>query len=241
MTVTERHMSTMDHSYPIIILHGIGTPQRTLEPGEDVFWLSQLQFNTVLDTIVEMGPAAPHITFDDGNLSDHDIAMPLLLERGLRADFFVLSRRIDTPGSLGEGHIRALQSAGMTIGSHGVAHQDWRRLDATALHAELTESRAALEAICGHAITTAGIPFGGYDARVLRALRHAGYTTAYSSDRGTMNPHAFLRPRTSIKGAMQSSDVAAILAGQMPILQQLSRMIGMGSKRINRPWKQLRL
>ena len=216
-----------------LLFHGIGTPGRQLEPGEAPYWISAAQFEHVLDRIC----AAPQpdlfrISFDDGNLSDHDIALPLLLERGLRADFFVLSGRIDTPGSLGEGHIRALQAAGMAIGSHGVAHRDWRGLDPAALRAELTDSRAVLEAICGHAITTAGIPFGGYDARVLRALRQAGYTTAYSSDRGTMNPHAFLRPRTSIQGAMQPADVAAILAGQMPLFKRVRRMLGMARRRV---------
>ncbi len=218
-----------------LIFHGIGTPGREMEPDEAPYWVSVAQFEHVLDQIC----AAPHpdqfrISFDDGNLSDHDIALPRLLERELRADFFVLSGRINTPGALGEGHIRALQAAGMTIGSHGVAHQDWRRLNDAALRQELSESRAVLETICGHPITTAGIPFGSYDAHVLKVMRHAGYTAAYSSDRGTMTPDAFLRPRTSIEGAMRANQIAAILAGEMPMLQRLRRMIGMGSKRISR-------
>ena len=222
-----------------LIFHGIGTPGRALEPGEAPYWISVAQFEHVLDQICAAPqPALFRISFDDGNLSDHDIAMPRLLERGLRADFFVLSGRINTPGSLGEGHIRALQAAGMTIGSHGVAHQDWRRLDVRPCTAELTESHAALETICGHAITTAGIPFGGYDARVLRALRHAGYTTAYSSDRGTMNPRCFLAPpHLDTRARCSAIRCHRNPGGQMPILQRLRRMIGMGSKRISRPWK----
>jgi peptidoglycan/xylan/chitin deacetylase (PgdA/CDA1 family) len=215
-----------------VLFHGIGTPGRKLEPGEAPYWISVAQFEHVLDQIC----AAPQpdrfrISFDDGNLSDHDIALPRLLERGLRADFFVLSGRINTPGSLGESHIRTLQAAGMTIGSHGVAHRDWRSLDAAALRTELLGSRAALEAICGHPVTTAGIPFGRYDAYVLKALRQAGYEAAYSSDRGTMNIHAFLRARTSIRGAMKPSDVAAVLSGKLPPLVRLRRKLGMVFRR----------
>lgn len=216
-----------------LIFHGIGTPGRELEPGEAPYWVSTVQFEGVLDQIcTHPHPDRFRISFDDGNLSDHDIALPRLLERGLRADFFVLAGRIDTPGSLSADHILALQEAGMTIGSHGVAHLDWRKLDDAALHVELADSRAALEAICGQPITTAGIPFGSYDARVLRALRQAGYSVAYSSDRGPMNPAAFLRPRTSVQGAMSTSDIAAILAGKMPTLRRLRRMIGMARRRI---------
>ena len=54
------------------------TPKRPLEPGEAVFWLSRERFCRALDRIVEMGPAAPQITFDDGNASDLDVAAPLL-------------------------------------------------------------------------------------------------------------------------------------------------------------------
>lgn len=218
-----------------LIFHGIGTPSRELESGEASYWVSIAQFEHVLDQIcADPQPNRFRISFDDGNLSDHDIALPRLLDRGLRADFFVLSGRINTPGSLGKEHIQALHTAGMIIGSHGVAHLDWHRLDKTALEVELSESRAVLEAICGRPVTTAGIPFGSYDARVLKALRQAGYSTAYSSDRGAMSPDTFLRPRTSVKGAMNEAQIAAILAGQLPVLQRLRRRIGMLHKRLHR-------
>ncbi len=216
-----------------LIVHGIGTPGRRLEPGEAPFWISTAAFEATLDQIMALPrPDLVRISFDDGNLSDHDIALPRLAARGLTADFFVLSGRIGLPGSLDAAHIRALQDAGMTIGSHGIAHRDWRRLDAAALAEELTTSRAVLEAICGRPVTTAGIPFGSYNARVLTALRRAGYTCAYSSDRGTMNPAAFLRPRTSVQGGMTEADRAAILAARMPLPQRLRRLIGMARRRI---------
>ena len=70
------------------------------------------------------------LTFDDGNASDVEIALPRLLERGLTAEFFVLAGRLGEPGRLTNDQVGELIAAGMAIGSHGWAHRDWRRIDA---------------------------------------------------------------------------------------------------------------
>ncbi len=214
-----------------INFHGIGTPQRDLEPGEDPYWLSLRLFHDVLDRIAAApDPTRFTITFDDSNLSDHDIALPALVERGLRGRFFVLTGRIGQEGSLDAAHLRALSDAGMTIGSHGIQHVAWTGLDKAELAHELRDSRAQLEEICGHPVTEAGIPFGLYDARVLRGLRAAGYTAAWSSDGGPFRQDAFLRPRTSLQSSMGSSDIDSILLGRMAPLRRLRRAVGMARK-----------
>lgn len=212
--------------------HGIGEPLRMLESGEAPYWLSSDQFEHVLDQVaVAPDPAAYTITFDDGNLSDHDIALPALVARGLQARFFVLTGRIGQPGSLDIGHIQALIEAGMVIGSHGIDHVAWPTLDDAALERELCTSRARLEDICGHPVTEAGIPFGRYDARVLKALHAAGYTAAWSSDGGTLHHKAYLRPRTSLRGDMSGGVMQSILSGRMPPLRRLRRAFGMARRR----------
>jgi len=213
--------------------HGIGTPARALEPGEAPYWVSEAQFGAVLDRVAQSpDPARYVITFDDGNLSDYTIALPALLERGLPARFFVLTGRLGTKGSLDGDQLCALRAAGMVLGSHGIAHVPWPELDDGALTEELIQSRAMLEEICGEPVTEAGIPFGRYDARVLRALRHAGYTTAWSSDCGTTNTEVFLRPRTSLRGDMTDSEIDAALAGQLSLMRRLRRALGMGKRRL---------
>lgn len=210
--------------------HGVGEPRRVLEIGETPYWVSSQQFEHVL-TQVAKTPSNFQITFDDGNLSDHDIALPALVELGVRARFFVLTGRIGKSGSLGKAHLRALSNAGMTIGSHGIDHTAWPTLSDANLKQELQTSRARLEDICGHAVTEAGIPFGRYDARVLRALRAAGYTTAWSSDGGSFRQHAFLRPRTSLRADMSGDDFQAILSNRVPPLRRLRRTVRMAQKR----------
>ncbi|MFG6527943.1 polysaccharide deacetylase family protein [Sulfitobacter sp. M23508] len=213
--------------------HGIGSPARDLEEGEAPYWLSEAQFTEILDRIAAThDPQAFVLTFDDGNLSDYDIALPALVERGLSARFFVLTGRLDQPGSLGRDHISALLDAGMRVGSHGIAHVAWSGLDRDALNRELRHSRSVLQDICGLPITEAGIPFGLYNARVLRALRRNGYTVAFSSDTGHMNNKSFLRARTSLRGDMSSAQFDDILVGRMPPEKQLRRMLGMTKKRL---------
>lgn len=211
-----------------IIFHGIGTPGRALEPGEAPYWISVAMFEQILDRVA----ASPlrdriRLSFDDGNASDHDVALPRLVARGLTADFFVLSGRIDAPGSLTAAQIRALAEAGMGVGSHGIAHRDWRRIPQAEMEAEVTESRAAIAAVLGRPVTEAGIPFGSYDGRVLAALRRAGYSAAWSSDRGRMDPAAFLRPRTSVQAGMGEAEIAAVLTGRLAPLRRLRRALAM--------------
>ncbi len=216
-----------------LIFHGIGSALRPLADGEARYWLTTSQFDTALDCIQACPrPDRIRISFDDGNLSDHDIALPRLLARGLTASFFVLSGRIGQPGSLDAGQIRTLQDRGMSIGSHGVHHLDWRRATAAGLQTDLTESRTTLEEICGRPVKTAAIPFGSYDQRVLKALQKAGYACAFSSDRGSMNPDSFLRPRSSLTGHMSCDRISSLCEGRMSPPDRLRRLLGMTMKRL---------
>lgn len=200
-----------------IIFHGIGNPRRPVDPGEMPYWVSESQFSGLLDRIAALSdPGRVRISFDDGNLSDLDIALPALLARNMTADFFVLIGRIGTPGSLSAADILALQDAGMTIGSHGIAHVNWRSLDDAGLHRELTRSKADLEALCGRRIDRASIPFGAFDARVLWAIRRAGYAHAYCSEGGRMRPQAFLQPRASVRGNMTAAEIDDLFTGRIP-------------------------
>jgi peptidoglycan/xylan/chitin deacetylase (PgdA/CDA1 family) len=213
--------------------HGIGTPERPLEPGEAPFWIGEDWFRDIVGRIAAH-PARERIriTFDDGNRSDRTIALPVLQANRLRADFFVLTGRIGQPGSLDAADILALRAAGMGIGSHGVAHRHWNRLGAGELREELAGSKAALEALLGEEVAAAAVPFGSYSRGVLAALRAGGYRAVWTSDGGMADLDAFLRPRTSVRDWMDASAVAAVLEGTMPPLRRLRRVLGMTRKRL---------
>ena len=63
-----------------LTFHGIGSPERPLNPGEQDVWVSDETFVSLLDSIRDRKDVA--ISFDDGNSSDLEHALPALRERG---------------------------------------------------------------------------------------------------------------------------------------------------------------
>jgi peptidoglycan/xylan/chitin deacetylase (PgdA/CDA1 family) len=179
-----------------LTFHGVGEPQRRLEPGESDVWVSRERFLSILDSVQDR--ADVRITFDDGNASDVAHALPALRERGLHATFFVVAGRLGAQHFLDAAAVNELAAAGMTIGSHGMCHRVWRGLDERALREELVDAKAILEGVIGRPVTQAACPFGSYDRRVLRRLRGSGYAHVYTSDRGTTRSREFLQARNSI-------------------------------------------
>jgi peptidoglycan/xylan/chitin deacetylase (PgdA/CDA1 family) len=186
----------VDQRVFILIFHGVGTPPRPLEPGEGHVWLSLDALRSVLDAAAERGDV--RLTFDDANRSDHEIALPELVARGLRATFFVVAGRIGQPGFLAEQQLRELSDAGMSIQSHGMRHRCWRRLDDASRREELVTARDMIEDMVGQPVIDTAIPFCLYDRRVLSWVRNAGYRHVYTCDGGPAKRGAWLQPRTQI-------------------------------------------
>jgi peptidoglycan/xylan/chitin deacetylase (PgdA/CDA1 family) len=179
-----------------LTFHGIGDTARRLDPGEHDVWVGRDQFLSVLDGAAGRDDVA--LTFDDGNTSDLEHALPALRHRGLTGTFFIVAGLLGRPGFLDADGVRELAAAGMEIGCHGMRHRPWRGLDERALHEELVEAREILERVLGRRVTCAACPFGSYDRRVLRGLRGAGYRHVYTSDRGAARPGEWLQARNTI-------------------------------------------
>ncbi len=185
-----------------VTVHGIGPTTRAMDDGERRMWITVDQFEGLLDAVT--GHPEVTVTFDDGNLSDLEIGLPRLLERGLTARFFVLAGLLGEPGRLDASDVRELHDAGMVIGSHGWAHQDWRTLawgprESAAVEDEMVRARRLLGRLAGTDVSEVAIPFGSYDRHVLAALRRTGVTRVYTSDGGWARTGAWLQARTSIR------------------------------------------
>lgn len=192
--------------------HGIGQPGPGIPEDERPYWISTTAFETFLDIFTSYRDRQPIvITFDDGNLSDIEIAAPLLLKHRFDARFFVLTGRLEQPGYLGRGNVRDLRDMGFKIGSHGIDHVDWAQQDAPGLHHELLRSRMVLEELLGQPVTEAAIPFGRYRRRVLKGLRTNGYQAAWSSDGSATALEGFLRPRLSIRNDTRPDMIMRLL------------------------------
>jgi peptidoglycan/xylan/chitin deacetylase (PgdA/CDA1 family) len=192
-----------------LCFHGIGTCETEREPGEARYWMTEAVFLGVLDALRERTDVA--LSFDDGNLSDADIALPALEERGLRATFFALAGRLEEPSSLSAGDLRDLRAKGMGIGSHGWKHVAWRGLDEGEAQREFIDARTVLEEASGATITEAALPLGRYDRRVLSGLKRAGYRRVFTSDRFPARPGSWLQARYSVTADDTVESVMAIV------------------------------
>ncbi len=208
----------MTRSVVNIVVHGIGPVDRQLDPGEDQVWIGIAQFERLLDAVADRPEV--RISFDDGNSSDVEIALPRLVERGLTAEFFVLAGLLGERGRVDRDDIGALLDAGMTIGSHGWSHRDWRRIDDTQAHEELTVASEVLSEVIGRPVSRVAIPFGSYDRHVLRRLRAAAVTRAFTSDGGRARPGSWLQPRNSLRHDTDAAWIAQVLDPRTSLAQR---------------------
>lgn len=212
-----------------LTFHGVGEPERRLDVGETDVWVSRDRFLSLLDSVE--GRSEVRISFDDGNASDVEHALPALRERGLKATFFVVAGRLGTPGFVDAPGVRELAAAGMTIGCHGMRHRAWRGLDDGALREELIDAKAILEGVVGRPISQAACPFGAYDRRVLRTLRGSGYRHVYTSDRGTARVRDFLQARNSLGPHDEPGVLEQIAALESPPYRAAPRRARLAVKR----------
>ena len=214
-----------------LTFHGLGEPPRVLQQGERDVWLSIDQFTAILDRIV--GHPEVRLSFDDGNASDLLYALPNLVDRGARATFFLVSDFVGRAGFLDRDGIAELVGSRMSIGLHGLSHRSWRGADDDTLGEELVTARARLEEIAGQRIVEASCPFGAYDRRVLRRLRHERFARVFTSDGGCSEEGAWLQPRTSLGPRDDASCVARILERD----SSLTRRSLDNAKRFAKRWR----
>jgi peptidoglycan/xylan/chitin deacetylase (PgdA/CDA1 family) len=213
-----------------LTVHGIGAPARPLDSGEDASWVGVTQFEQVLDAVTDRDDV--RLTFDDGNASDVEIALPRLRERGLKAQFFVLAGLLGQPGRLDRDGVRELHQCGMAIGSHGWAHRDWRRLEPRQVTEEMVDAGRLLADIVSEPVQRVAIPFGSYDRHVLRRLRQARVARVYTSDGGPAHPDSWLQARTSLHRDLDAGWIARALDRNPPLKTRARRVAARTVKRL---------
>lgn len=226
-----------DVSLPILMYHGLHAndadpgrfdPVYSVAPAEfarQLDWLTDNGFCSVrLDASERASDKPVVISFDDGDVSNFTVALPLLRERGMVAEFFITSDFIGQPGMLEIGHIRALADAGMGVQSHGRSHRFLEDLDTEAMYAELRDSKARLEAASGQRVTGIAFPGGRGAGRERDTALRLGYRHVLGSVPGRnreRRPHECYE-RIAVTRNLPLEDFAALVAwrGWRPRLAQ---------------------
>ena len=152
------------------------------------------------------------ITFDDGCSSDYEKAFPLLLEAGLRADFFLSTANVGQPGYLNWEQVREMCKAGMAFHSHGHSHVALSRLDPVHLERELRLSRGILEDKLGSAVEFLAAPYGLLNRRVIREAFRLGYRGVCNSRQWTACRGNRCVNRVAILGQTSAEEFRRLLA-----------------------------
>jgi peptidoglycan/xylan/chitin deacetylase (PgdA/CDA1 family) len=146
------------------------------------------------------------VTFDDAFRSATSV-FPGLRELGVPIQVFVCSgyARTGTPLTIPElagdepsqlatmawDELRSHAEDGVDISAHSVSHPQLTTLSDSELRAELTESKAEVEAELDAPCTELAYPYGEHDERVRAAARSAGYHRAYALMNGSKSdPYA---------------------------------------------------
>jgi peptidoglycan/xylan/chitin deacetylase (PgdA/CDA1 family) len=123
------------------------------------------------------------ITFDDGEISVHDTAWPILQKYDAPATVFTISDHINTTNFMTGQHVRVLAEHGIEIGGHTINHAYLPRQSAEEVERQLRESKIKLEEYAGRPIETMSYPGGGFSAAIARSVEAVGYLAACTTNR----------------------------------------------------------
>jgi peptidoglycan/xylan/chitin deacetylase (PgdA/CDA1 family) len=117
------------------------------------------------------------ITFDDGYAETLD-AVAVLRAHGLCATVYLTAGWLGASGMLSVEQVVGLRDrAEVEVGAHSVTHPHLDELRRPQIEAEVTESRAALQAL-GVTVRSFAYPHGAYDATVRSVVVETGYGSA---------------------------------------------------------------
>lgn len=182
---------------PVLMYHGLHTSEADAGHFDAVYSVTPQAFAAQLDWLrqngfrsVRLGDASNSdgnpvvISFDDGDVSNIRVALPLLRKRGMVAEFFITSDFIGQPGMLTVPDVGVLAQAGMGVQSHGRSHRFLEDLDDAAMYAELRDSKARLEVASGAPVTGIAFPGGRGGARERDVALGLGYQHVLGSAPG---------------------------------------------------------
>lgn len=155
------------------------------------------------------------LTFDDGHVSNHRVAFPMLVEYGVRADFFVNPVNVGQPGFASWYELRQMAAASMSIQSHGYDHRYLTHLTSTQLHESLRAARREIEDNIGLPVKLLAPPGGRAPADLPDIARECGYSHVLGSRPGRLHRGKVsgVLPRLAVTSELTAAEFNGWIAG----------------------------
>jgi peptidoglycan/xylan/chitin deacetylase (PgdA/CDA1 family) len=219
-------------SVPILVYHVIGTPK----PGtpNSGLWISPQTLKEQLAYLDRRGyivvslqavydywhggplPRKPVVlSFDDGFDTDYSRALPILVAHGWAGTLnLALSHYEHGRRGLNRRTVGALIRGCWELDSHTKTHAALRGLSRRVLRDEVAGSRRFMRRTFHVPVNFFAYPSGEYDARVVAAVRKAGYLGAVTTNPHFAGPHEpYTLGRIEVVRGDTLRDLAAKLAG----------------------------
>ncbi|MFD1188452.1 polysaccharide deacetylase family protein [Pontibacter rugosus] len=132
-----------------------------------------------LTTGAKLPPKAIMLTFDDTNLSQYEVAAPVLEKYGFKGVFFVMTVSLGRPRYMSKQQVRELAEKGHTIGSHTWDHHNVKKYAVNDWLTQVEKPKQVLEEIVGHPITYFAYPFGLWNSEAIPELKNRGTTASF--------------------------------------------------------------
>ena len=203
---------------PILMYHVIGHP-RADAPLPELYvseadftgqmrWLARHGYQAVTERAVwdhwHRGRALPAkpivISFDDGYRSVYTAAFPQMQAHHWPGVMNLAVKNLRVSGGLSQFKVRNLLAADWELASHTLTHPDLTGLGDRVLRHEISYSKTVLQERFNLPVDFFCYPAGRYNARVVDAVRRAGYLGATTTVEGLArpdNPYELERIRVS--------------------------------------------
>ena len=207
--VKEEYAAYRKSSAPILLYHAVGEPveiewppslilpaslfeahlQYLTKEGYKVVsveeLVSLLQNGGNLDKVIAM-------SFDDGYRNNHTDALPLLKKYNAKASFYVVHRDIGKTIYMDNDRLLDLLANGMEIGSHTINHAPLALIDPKYLPWEVGSAKKFIEKnLDGYILKGIAYPNGGYNAKVIEAVKEYKFTYGLTGKVGANTHHSF--------------------------------------------------
>jgi peptidoglycan/xylan/chitin deacetylase (PgdA/CDA1 family) len=181
---TERELAALDPR-----LRRVAVPLEAFARQLDALAAADL---AVIDPGKLVGEPAPRpgvvLTFDGGHASQYAYALPLLIQRGLTAAFFVSRDRVGTGVHCDWSQLRDMTAQKMTIASAGCSGEPFDRLSPTEAAYEFRASRRVIEDATGKPVVQFAFPRGRFRRNQLALGAEAGYRMFHGTAVGAHRP-----------------------------------------------------